>query len=276
MYMNWTCSLTISQIVSHEQEALLNNKGNGRYKHNGSKKRAIAVKHCASMFTAALPHRLEQLEANKQKEGSRMAVFHRQTSDLSESDIRQMNHADMSDEDDESSDDDYFGEEDLFSTPERKPKRGKPGSKSPASRSPASKSPASRSPANSTSMRKPVMKPKSNLRTSDVSGSLTPEPGNALTPTPRRTRGGANMFDVVNKTYEHHVAKHDLFAEFMATGPLTGVGQRAGRGHPQPVKPELMRLTSNDKYVLDYGARFRDLMEDTEMSTEAKCWRLYA
>jgi hypothetical protein len=37
-------------------------------------------------------------------------------------------------------------------------------------------------------------------------------------------------------------------AEFMATGPLTGVvEQRAGRGHqhPQPVKPELMRLTSN-------------------------------
>jgi hypothetical protein len=34
-------------------------------------------------------------------------------------------------------------------------------------------------------------------------------------------------------------------AEFMATCPLTGVGQRVDRGHPQPVKPELMRLTSN-------------------------------
>lgn len=253
----------------------MNNKGDGRYKHNSDKKRAIAIKHCASLFTEALPRRIAQLEDNKQKEGSRMAVFHRQTSDLCEADVRQMNHADISDEE---SDDDFFAEEDLFRTPEKKPTKGRPGSnKSSASKSPASRSPASRSPANSVALKKPTMKSRTSMR-SDAGGSVTPEPGtsgwNAVLPAGRKTtsRGGANLYDIVTKAYEHHVAEHDLFAEFLATESSASTrGIRA-----TPARPELMRLTSNDKYVLDYGARFRDLMEDNEMSTEAKCFRIYA
>lgn len=319
----------------------MNNNGNGRFRHNSCKKRAIAIKHCASKFVEALPQRpfqvcltvphmtcrvfvcvcvlpekrdsllvlrsmfktflltfvwrmflfcrqsvnssiiapsvvnvcyvcwcsVLQLEQARQREGSRACSLHRQTSDLCESDVRQMNHADLtssSDDDDEDSDT-LFDDEDVVTTPTN---HNKSKSKS------EKRSLKSSSSANAAPGRVP-MKPKGSM--SAMRGTTSGAP--ALDPPGGRktmARGGANLFDLVDKAFENTVAPHDSFAEFMASGGSgMGVSQRFGTRGAEG-RQALMRLTSNDKYVLDYGARFRELMDDHDVSTEAKCWRLYA
>ena len=49
----------------------------------------------------------------------------------------------------------------------------------------------------------------------------------------------------------------------------------SGAGRMRSRTP-LLRLASNDRYVLDYGAKFRDLMGDSDTTLEAKCQRVYA
>jgi hypothetical protein len=78
----------------------------------------------------------------------------------------------------------------------------------------------------------------------------------------------------------YHFHKHKqrtgvLLAEFMASGGVStsqGSSSLARKAH----KPSLIKLSSSDKYVLDYGAKFRDLMDDAETSTDVKCLRIYA
>lgn len=89
--------------------------------------------------------------------------------------------------------------------------------------------------------------------------------------------------------FENSVASSDELSMIMAGSRSSSIlGSGSGsfsdsrvqkslrRVQKSPSSKVLMRLSSSDRYVLDYGEKFRDLMSDEVISDEAKCQRIYS
>lgn len=209
-----------------------------------------------------------QHEEARHKEGLALTSLQRDASNLSEAD---QSLAEMSSD----SDDDIFDPEceldDSYLNNIRESKRGelsvgKAGGKSKASaRKNSTKAGGvggSKGKLNSTS---------DNRSTSTVPVTATGDKVEKKEPSERKiyTRGGSNLYEGLDTAFENTVPKNDLFDEVMT--PVSG-GAAGGRGGR---RAQVVRLSSNDRVVLDHGVKFRDLLQDKEAGVEAKCSRLY-
>jgi hypothetical protein len=238
-----------------------------------------------------------------------VATLHRETSDLCETDVRRMNHADMSsDDDDDVFETDEDGGEGSRLLADEKEKLNKQKSKM---RKNSRLSPVAGAGAGAGGLARKLSsaKSRSTSRIAQVVGVLssdsaalpstataTDPPSSssaaaaaaAASPSPsggaldRKTysRGGSNLYDIIiaDKTFEHSVALTGIFAEFrQGRGPGVDGGGGGGGGRRSQRAPLVRQLSSSSsRNLMDYGAKFRDLMGDKAAPAEAKCWRIYS
>lgn len=193
---------------------------------------------------------LLQFEKSRQNEGCRISALHRETSDLCETDVRQMNAMSHVEESSDEDDDDEFDEERPRPNPVEKTGRV-------------------------SIIRSNKAKGRKSIR-AKAGGNVPVTPSPAISERKVSTRGGTSLFDSADKGFEHSVANSALFSEFMAGAGSSSASASTGGKFSRVQKTPLLRLSSNDRYVLDYGAKFRELMGDADTTTEAKCHRIYA